>query len=85
MIQDMSINGIKLHLASERNRRPGHLLGHVSTSAERSRTSVGISTGTCAGTKFPARRISGGETGIGIFRLGKQRRYSGRKASPDKV
>ena len=70
MIQDMSINGIKLHLASERNRRPGHLLGHVSTSAERSRTSVEISTGTCAGTKFPARCISGGELEPGLFTVG---------------
>ena len=58
MIQDMSINGIELHL------------GYVSTSAERSRTSVGISTGTCAGTKFPARRISGGRLESGFFALG---------------
>ena len=70
MIQDMSINGIKLQVVSERNRRPGHLLGHVSTSAERSRTSVGISTGTCTGTKFPARRISGGRLESGFFALG---------------
>ena len=55
---------------SERNRRSGHLLGHVSTSAERSRTSVGISTGTCAGTKFPARCISGGELEPGLFTVG---------------
>lgn len=55
---------------SERNRRPGYLLGYVSTSAERSRTSVGISTGTCAGTKFPARRISGGRLESGFFALG---------------
>ena len=55
---------------SERNRRPGHLLGHVSTSAERSRTSVGISTGTCAGTKFLARCISGGELEPGLFTVG---------------
>ena len=68
MIQDMSINGIKLHLAQ--NGTGGHLLGHVSTSAERSRTSVGISTGTCAGTKFPARRISGGRLESGFFALG---------------
>ena len=52
------------------DRRPGHLLGHVSTSAERSRTSVGISTGTCAGTKFPARCISGGELEPGLFTVG---------------
>lgn len=70
MIQDMSINGIKLHLAQNGTGGTGHLLGHVSTSAERSRTSVGISTGTCAGTKFPARRISGGRLESGFFALG---------------
>ena len=68
IIQDITINGSKLR--SERNRRPGHLLGHVSTSAERSRTSVGVFTGTCAGTKFPARRISGGRLESGFFALG---------------
>ena len=69
---------------SERNRRPGHLLGHVSTSAERSRTSVGISTGTCAGTKFPARCISGGELEPGLFTVGASAVF-GKEASPDKV
>ena len=70
IIQDITINGNQTTSRSERNRRPGHLLGHVSTSAERSRTSVGISTGTCAGTKFPARCISGGRLESGFFALG---------------
>ena len=70
IIQDITINGKQTTSRSERNRRPGHLLGHVSTSAERSRTSVGISTGSCAGTKFPARCISGGELEPGLFTVG---------------
>ena len=69
MIQDMPINGIKLQVFQNGTGGPV-IFWHVSTSAERSRTSVGISTGTCAGTKFPARCISGGELEPGLFTVG---------------
>ena len=76
MIQDMSINGIKLHLAQNGTGGPvkrycGNICGSLYWNLYRNKIS-------CS-SHFRWK------TGIGIFRLGKQRRYSERKASPDKV
>ena len=85
MIQDMSINGIKLHLAQNGTGGPVIFWGmypHQQNEVEHLWESL---LELVPELKFPARRISGGRLESGLFRLGKQRRYSGRKASPDKV
>ena len=79
MIQDMSINGIKLHLAQNGTGGPVIFWGmypHQPNEVEHLWESF---TGTCAGTKISCSSHFRWKTGIGIFRLGKQRRYSERK------
>ena len=68
-------------------KRPGHLLGHASTSAERSgRTSVEALRELCAGTKiFPAGGISRWRTGTGTFTVSLSAVFWNGRLWPDKV
>ncbi len=84
MIQDMSINGIKLHLAQNGTGGPVIFWGMYPHQPNEVEHLWEVFTGTCAGTKFPARRISV-ENWNRDFSPWEASAVLERKASPDKV
>ncbi len=84
IIQDITINGSKLHLAQNGTGGPVIFWGmypHQPNEVEH----LWESLWNLYRNKISCSSHFRWKTGIGIFRLGQQRRYSERKDSPDKV